>query len=63
MNISPILTLINIHCKIFKNFTHFKSLLQHWKSTKGMEAGECRSDSQKRGILKITGLFHLHVWS
>ena len=34
-----------IHGKI----THFKSLLQHWKSTKGMEAGKCRSNSQKRG--------------
>ena len=39
-----------IHGKILKNcsFTHFKSLLQHWKSTKGMEAGKCRSNSQKR---------------
>ena len=28
--------------------TPFKSLLQNWKFTKGMEAGKCRSNSQKR---------------
>ena len=31
------------------SFTHFKSLLQYWKSNKGIEAGKCRSNSQKRG--------------
>ena len=47
-----------IHGKILKNrseslayplsCTPFKSLVQHCKLTKGMEAGKCRSNSQKR---------------
>ena len=31
------------------SFTHFKTLVQHWKFTKGMETGKCRSNSQKGG--------------
>ena len=30
------------------SLTPFKSLLQHWKFTKEMKAGKCRSNSQKK---------------